>query len=209
MSNLESAPVERSATPVVPGSLRHTVVLCSKRFKSSWVELGKLLVQVRDQALFEEWGYPSFEGYCLAELRIRKQTALKLTRSFGFLDRHEPSAMRQPQVAETAPPFEVVEVLAQAEERGQLSAQDYKSIRDSIWNAERPTSELRRELVDRFAPPPPQESSGVELKRCVGLAKKLVGELKGAEVPKGTVERAAALVEELEELVGSKHPSDA
>ncbi len=194
---------------VPPGSLRHTVILTAKRFKSSWVELGKMLVQVRDQALFEEWGYPSFESYCLAELKIRKQTAYKLTRSFGFLDRHEQDAVRQPDITEVAPPFEVVEVLAQAEERGQLSAQEYKSIRDSIWNQERPPSEMRRELTERFPPPAPEAPTGDQLvKRHVSLAKKLALELQGnKKVPRAIVERALALVEDLEGLEGSASPN--
>lgn len=190
---------------VPPGSLRHTVLLTAKRFKSSWVELGKLLVQVRDQALFEEWGYPTFESYCLAELKIRKQTAYKLTRSFGFLDRHEQEAVRQPDITEVAPPFEVVEVLAQAEERGQLSAQEYKSIRDSIWNQERPPSEMRRELTERFpAPEPEAPSADQQVKRHVALAKKLALELQGnKKVPRAVVERALALVEDLEGLASA------
>lgn len=197
--------VRSSSKDALPGSLRHTVLLTAKRFKSSWVELGKLLVQVRDQALFEEWGYPSFESYCLAELKIRKQTAYKLTRSFGFLDRHEQEAVRQPDITEVAPPFEVVEVLAQAEERGQLSAQEYKSIRDSIWNQERPPSEMRRELTERFPGPAPEAPTGDQLvKRHVALAKKLALELQGnKKVPRAIVERALALVEDLEGLEAS------
>ena len=155
MSTAEEV-IGRRAREVEPGSLRQTVLLAAKRFKSSWVELGKLLATVRNDGTFQEWGYPTFETYCLSELRIKKQTADKLTRNFGFLEKHEPQVMRTPELAEAAPAFEVVEVLAQAEERGQLSAQEYKSIRDSIWNQEKPTSELRRELTERF--PAPEET---------------------------------------------------
>jgi hypothetical protein len=184
---------------------RHTVQAAARRFKSTWVELGKLLVKVRDEALFEAWGYPSFESYCLAELKIRKQTALKLTRSFSFLDRHEPQAMKAPAVEESAPPFEVVEVLAQAEERGQLSAQEYKSIRDSIWSDERPPSELRRELTERFPAPEAKVSQAGELKRLWTLAKRLHAELlANRKVPRAVVERAEAVAGDLEELVTQK-----
>src|SRR6185295_940584 len=107
--------IAEKVNQVPPGSFRQTVLLAAKRFKSSWVELGKLLVKVRNEALFEEWGYPTFEAYCLAEVRIRKATADKLTRSFSFLDKHEPKAMAQDDIVETAPAFEVVQVLADAE----------------------------------------------------------------------------------------------
>lgn len=204
MSTAEEV-ISKKATEVEPGSFRHTVLLAAKRFKSSWVELGKLLSRVRHEGLWEGWGYPSFESYCLAELRIKKQTADKLTRNFGFLEKHEPQVMRTPELAESAPAFEVVEVLAQAEERGQLSASEYKSIRDSIWNQEKPTSELRRELVERFPAPEPQVEPVAELKRLVSTAKRLAAELhSNRRVPAAIRERADALVGDLEELVAAK-----
>lgn len=187
------------------GTFRHGVWAAAKRFKSSWVEFGKLLSQVRHEGLFHEWGYPSFEAYCLAELRIKKQTADKLTRNFGFLEKHEPQAMRSADVAEVAPAFELVEVLAQAEERGQLSAAEYKSIRDSIWNQERPTSELRRDLTERFPAPAPPEDSAAELKRLWGQAKRLAAELKAnRKIPVAVREKAEAVASDLEALAEAK-----
>jgi hypothetical protein len=197
--------VSRKAHEIPPGSFRQTVVLAAKRFKSSWVELGRLLVKVRDSGDFEGWGYPSFETYCMAELRIRKQTAAKLTRNFSFLDKHEPQKLQEEDIAQSAPAFEVVEVLAQAEERGQLSAQEYKSVRDSIWNQEKPTAELKRELVEKFPAPEPKLESGSELKRLWSLSRRLVAELAAnKKVPRAVVERAEAVAADLEELAAQK-----
>ena len=197
--------ISRKALAVPAGSFRQTVLLAAKRFKSSWVELGKLLIKVRNDASFEEWGYPTFEAYCLGELRIRKQTADKLTRSFSFLDKHEPERMKSHDLAEEAPAFELVEVLAQAEERGQLDAKEYKSIRDSIWDQEKPTSELRRELTDKFPPPSPPMSDKGELKRLWTMAKRLAAEVRAnRKVPRAVAERADALATDLEELVTDK-----
>jgi hypothetical protein len=195
----------RKALEVEPGSFRHTVLLAARRFKSSWVELGKLLAKVRNDGTFEEWGFPTFEAYCLSELRIKKQTADKLTRNFGFLEKHEPQVMRTPELAEAAPAFEVVEVLAQAEERGQLSAAEYKSIRDSIWNQEKPTSELRKELVEKFPAPEVKGDAAGELKRLWSQARRLAAELHAnRSVPSAIRERANALAGDLEELVVTK-----
>ena len=125
------------ALNVPMGSFRHGVMMAAKRFKSSWAELGKLLVKVHDDGSFQEWGYDSFETYCYKELRIRKQTAYKLIRSFGFLKKHEPEAVERDDFSEMAPAFEVVEVLAHAEDAGSLSESEYKQVRDSIWNSAR------------------------------------------------------------------------
>jgi hypothetical protein len=193
------------AANVPPGSLRHTLLLAARRFKASWVELGKLLVEVHHKGLYQEWGYPNFETYCLAELRIRKQTAEKLLKSFGFLERHEPERVKAPDFTESAPAFEVVEVLAQAEERGQLSAAEYRSVRDSIWEQDRSTAELKRELSEKFPAPERAQSANAELKHLLTLAKRLAAELHGAKkIPKAVAERADALVSDLEEVVSQR-----
>ncbi len=195
----------QKASEVEPGSFRHTVLLSAKRFKATWVELGKLLVRVRDEGSFNEWGYESFEAYCLKELHIRKQTALKLTRSFSFLKKHEPKEMGSEEIVHRAPAFEVVEVLADAEERGQLSAEEYRSIRDSIWNPERPVSELKREIVERFPRPAPEPPGDAYLvRRLASAARKLAADLAACrKVPKAVSERASALAEDVEEVASS------
>jgi hypothetical protein len=200
---MSSADVDTAAPPVsfVPGSFRHTVLVASKRFKSSWVELGKLLAKVHDEGLFDGWGFGSFEEYALKELRIRSSTAFKLIKSYSFLNKHEPKAMEREDIAQTAPAFEVVEVLAGAEQRGQLSAQDYKSIRDAIWNPEKSVSELKREFTTQFPKEEAEPSKGEALKRLAAQAQKLVDALAAnGKVPKAVVERAKALVDDLEAL---------
>lgn len=194
--------LEQKARSLQPGSFRHNVVQAARRFKASWVELGKLLVKVRDDAQFSEWGYESFEQYCSKELHIRKATADKLVRSFSFLSRHEPRAVANDNIVELAPAFEVVEVLAGAEERGQLSADEYKSIRESIWNQEKPATELKREFVERFPPPaPPKPAEDVQVRKLALMARKLAAELKACkQIPSAVADRAAALAEDVEEV---------
>lgn len=204
MSNAVAA-ISEKAAQVAPGSLRHTVLQAARRFKASWAELGKLLVKVRDANSWQEWGYETFDAYCLKELHIRKQTAEKLLRSFSFLARHEPREVESPDFTERAPAFEVVEVLADADARGQLSADEYKSVREQIWNPERPVSELRREFAERFPRPAPEPASdSSQLRRLAGLARKLANELGSTrKVPKAVAERAAALAEDVEELAAN------
>jgi hypothetical protein len=206
MPSAAEVDLQKKAQSVPPGTFRHTVLVSAKRFKSTWAELGKLLVQVRDEAKYEEWGYPSFEAYCLKELHIKKQTALKLTRSFSFLAKHEPpEAVTEEDFPQKAPAFEVVEVLADAADRGQLSPAEYRSLRDSIWNPEKSATELKREFTERFPRPPPEPPpENVQLRRLAQMARKLASELSGTrKVPSAIAERAAALADEVEELASS------
>ncbi|HEX8700413.1 MAG TPA: hypothetical protein VF815_16310 [Myxococcaceae bacterium] len=206
MPSAAEADIQQKAQSVPPGTFRHTVLVAAKRFKSTWAELGKLLVQVRDEAKYEEWGYSSFEAYCLKELHIKKQTALKLTRSFSFLAKHEPpEAVKEEDFPQRAPAFEVVEVLADAADRGQLSPSEYRSLRDSIWNPEKSATELKREFTERFPKPPPEPPpENVQLRRLAQTARKLASELSGTrKVPSAIAERAAALADDIEELASN------
>jgi hypothetical protein len=184
-------------------SLRQAALVAAKRFKSSWVEMGKLLVQVMQDNAWKEWGHDSFDTYCYKELRLKKSTVDKLTRSYRFLDKHEPKALASDDIGEVAPAFEVIEVLAGAEARGQLDGQEYRAIRDSIWNPEGSVSELKRDLSDRFPRPDPEPPNDqTQLKRLASMARKLADELHGfKKVPRAVSERASALADDVAELV--------
>jgi hypothetical protein len=201
------AAVAIKAAEVEPGSLRHEALMCAQKFKSSWVELGAALVRVRDEGAWGEWGYKSFEDYCSKELRIKKQTALKLTNSYAFLAKHEKRLLERPReqapLRPVPPPaFEVVSVLAGAEERGQLKEEEYRQLREKIWGDERPAQQVARELSERFpAPPKPPPPVDLVLRRLAASARKLAADLGACDrVPQAVAERAAALAADVEEL---------
>lgn len=212
MQSTGQAAIARKAGELEPGSLRHQVVVTAQKFKSSWVELGSLLVRVRNEGAWEGWGFKSFEDYCAKELRIKRQTALKLTNSYAFLAKHERALLETPEerperperLAEReVPAFEVVSVLAGAEERGQLSEQDYKELREKIWTEEKP-SQIARELAERYpAPPKPPPPADLVLRRLAAAARKLATDLRScSKVPDAVAGRAEALAEDVEELAG-------
>lgn len=209
MQTSGQAAVAIKAAEVEPGSLRHQALMCAQKFKSSWVELGALLVKVRNAGAWGEWGFKSFEDYCSKELRIKKQTALKLTNSYAFLARHEKRLLDPPEAQAPArpvppPAFEVVSVLAGAEERGQLKEEDYQQLREKLWGDERPANQVARELSERFPPPPkPPPPVDLVMRRLAASARKLVADLGACDkVPEAVVERAAALAADVEELAG-------
>ena len=75
-------------------------------------------------------------------------------------------------------------MLADAEERGALGAEEYRSIRDSIWDPERPLAAVRRELSERFPRPEPEPAPAeVRLGQLARTARRLAEELTG--VPRG------------------------
>jgi hypothetical protein len=185
------------------GSLRRRVLESARRFKSSWVELGRMLSEVKRDGLWREWGYASFDVYCAKELFIRKQTADKLTASFGFMERHEPALVRDA-APRPAPSFEVIEVLSRAEAAGRLPADGWGELREEILERPPTPAALNRQLSERYgsAPrtePPPE---GERLRKLAALAHRLASACASEDgVPRAVTERARALAEDLDELV--------
>lgn len=185
------------------GSTRRRVLEGARRFKAAWVELGRLLSEVRRSELWRGWGYPSFERYCATELFIRPATADKLTASYGFLERHEP-ALAGGRGESRAPPFEVIEVLSRAEAAGRLTDAGWRELRDEVM--ERPTTPaaVNRTLEKRFgpAPPAPTPPKAERLARLAAQARRLAEACREEPaVPRAVAERALALAEDVEGLL--------
>ncbi len=188
------------------GSTRRRVLEGARRFKAAWVDFGRLLSEVRRDALWKEWGYPSFERYCAKELFIRPSTADKLTLSFGFLERHEPALARTRGEA-NAPPFEVIEVLSRAEAAGRLSHAGWREMRDEVLDRPTTPAEMNRRLVERFGPPPatPAPRRPERLAKLAALARRLAAACRAeTALPRAVAQRAEDLAGDIEALGGGE-----
>lgn len=185
------------------GSLRRRVLEGARRFKASWVELARLLAQVRSEGRWREWGFQSFERYCARELFIRKQTAEKLTASYGFLERHEPEMARARQ-PRPAPAFEVIEVLSRAEAAGRLPAEAYQELRQEVVEGGATPAAVNRRLAERWGPAPSRRPPPADrLSRLAAAARRLAeGCREEPGLPEALRLRAEELAVELEALAG-------
>ena len=185
------------------GSLRRTVLEGARRFKASWVEFARLLSEVKRGERWREWGYDGFEAYCSRELFIRRQTAERLTMSYGFLERNEPDLARRPE--QRAPPFEVIDVLSRAEAQGRLPAGGWREMRDEVLERPPPAAALARQLAERFGPEekPKPPAPAERLRRLAGAARRVASACAADRaVPRELAAKAGELADDLEALAG-------
>ena len=186
------------------GSLRRKVLESARRFKASWVDLGRMLAQVRREGSWQEWVWSSFEEYCTKELFLRRATAEKLALSYGFLERHEPETARARELR-SAPPFEVIEVLSRAEAAGRMDGAAWGEMRAEVMDGEAGKAEVSRKIAERFGPParPPQPSAGERMVRIASLARRLAEACEGErQVPAALRRTASELADSLDRLAG-------
>lgn len=185
------------------GSFRRQVLESARRFKSSWMELARLLARVRSEEAWAEWGHPSFEAYCTRELFLTRGTAEKLTASYGFLERREPALARARDLAE-APPFDVIEVLSRAEAAGRLDDDSWKGMRQEVLGGEADRADVSRRITERFGPAPrPAPASDDERReRLAAQARRLADACDAdPDLPSAVRRMARDLAAALERLV--------
>jgi hypothetical protein len=176
-----------------PGTKRHDVLSTAIDFKRSWFRLARHLAEVRDDVLFAEWGYKSFEAYAQRELHLRRETTQKLVRSYDFLNAHERPTLRAVSDADGGsetdvvplPSYQALDILAEARQNPYLSDDDYRDLRDRVFKEDPPPAQLRKTIKERAPVPAPETETepAARLRKCLNLAERLYGLLLEEDVP--------------------------
>lgn len=163
-------------------SLRYQILQSARRFKTSWIELGQYLQTVWRDKHYKSWGYTSFESYCSKEIAIKHSTALKLLRSYYFLEREEPSFLKA-RLSETEkvvklPSCDSVDILRLAKDKKGLNEKDYKTLRYKVLDEGEDPKEVRSELKSILESYPGDPSEDEKRKKQQVTIKRLLGTLK-------------------------------
>ncbi len=137
-------------TTVDKDSLREKVLEVAKRHKASWLELGQYLYTIYSDKFYKDWGYLSFETYCWKELALKQTTAMKLLKSYYFLEKEEPKILNElvtPDVRpKEIPNYESVNLLRLARENKSFTQEDYKDVRESVIGKVSEPKEVRAQV---------------------------------------------------------------
>lgn len=216
MSDLKSRGMERLEQKMQAhsdDSMRYRILESAKMFKSSWIDLGQALYSAWKDKLYKSWGYQQFETYSVKELGIRKQTALKLLRSYFFLEKEEPAFLKKEVLesleASNVPNYESVDVLRSAKSRKILDEHDYSRLKKDILENGKDYREVKKSLTElirqrnELEPDQAREQKRqVSLKRLVGLLRSVKREAEAAKfLPEPVLKDAENLIKKIESLL--------
>lgn len=202
--------IEEKMTGMDVNSLRYHVLESAKNFKTSWVELGRGLYSVWKDKLYKDWDYSTFDIYTSREIGIRKQTAMKLLKSYYFLEKEEPGYLKQDYVdsadAALVPGYESIDVLRLAKNKKTLDEDDYANFKKEIFEKGKDARALRRDLTamirDRQELEPEEaykKKKHTTVKRFLSTLKSLKQELEISKLlPMPLIKEAAELIRKLE-----------
>lgn len=188
-----------------PNSIRYQVLESAKKFKSSWIELGQHLFSVQRDRLYKDWGYLTFEAYCSKEISIRQATAVKLLKSYFFLEREEPAFLKRQTSEERKPSqipsYESVNALRLVKENRKLPESDYQKIREDVLDHVKEDSEVKKKIRYILKNRIPSDLAEDKEDRKISLAKRLATSLKNAKNEMRTLSFPAAVLKKTDELI--------
>ncbi|MBU0548551.1 MAG: hypothetical protein KJ710_00440 [Candidatus Omnitrophica bacterium] len=174
--------IEEKMENLDSGSLRYHILESAKNFKRSWIELGRSLYSVWKDKMYKEWGYANFDVYVSREIGIRKQTAMKLLKSYYFLEKEEPQYLKTDYIdasqAANIPSYESVDILRQAKNKKVLDEDDYKNLKKEIFEKGRDAQELKKNLGVIIRQRQEMDPEEAQEKRKLVMLRRLLGQLR-------------------------------
>ena len=194
----------------IDNALREQILEYSKDFKTSWVNLGQTLFAVWRDKIYAAWGFEKFEHYTEKEVGLPKQMALKLLKTYYFLEQEEPAYLKkefsESRDALRVPGYEAINVLRMAKQKKELFREDYATLKKAIFDKGKEAGVVRKDLAaimkERKQVDPDEERE----KRNETAIRKFVGSLKSFKkdmqalklLPEDIVSEADSLMEKLE-----------
>ncbi len=174
--------IERKMEEIPPESLRYQVLENAKKFKTSWIELGQILYAAWKDKLYKGWGYSEFDTYTSKEIGIQKQTALKLLRSYAFLEKAEPRYLKKEYTEEAnaaeVPTYEAVDVLRRASANKEIDKEDYARIKKYVLEKGKDAREAQKDLREMIKKNGELQPEEVHQKKSMACVKRFLSLLK-------------------------------
>lgn len=163
-------------------SLRYHILESARNFKCSWIELGRSLYSVYKDKMYKEWGYLNFDIYAAREIGIRKQTAMKLLKSYYFLEKEEPQYLKTGYTGSTKPAnipgYEAIDLLRQAKNKKGLDEEDYSNLKKEIFEKGKDARDAKKDLGVIIRQRQELEPQEAQDKRKRSALNRLLGQLR-------------------------------
>ena len=186
--------------------LRAHIAQHAKNFKLSWVQLGQGLYSVWRDKLYQSWEFDKFEDYVVRELGLKKPLALKLVKTYFFVEQDEPVYLKK-EFAESrqtavVPGYESLDVLRAARGSKELTREDYTKLRKDIFEKGKEASLVRKDLTAIIKERKKVDPDQAREDRHNGSVRRLMAALRSFKKDMETLKLAEPdIIEEAQELL--------
>lgn len=150
---------------------RQQLLDAAQVFRSNWVRFGEFLTRVASDKLYLEWGYKNFEDYCKVEVKIKKNTAIKLTNAYFFITQEDPEIIQNVQ-NRGLPDLDIVNFLHKAKSDENCDDALYQELKESALDKGQSQTTLSRRLKE-MTRPSETDSKSIYIDQSISLTNRL------------------------------------
>ncbi|MFA6079115.1 MAG: hypothetical protein WC779_05155 [Candidatus Omnitrophota bacterium] len=213
MERLQTKSLEKISSrmqDIDESSIRYRILNSAKNFKTSWIELGQSLYSVWKDKLYKDWGYLTFDAYTAKEIGIKKQTALKLLKSYYFLEKEEPIYLKKDyndsEEVAAVPSYESVNVLRLAKSKKDIDADDYAKLKTDVLDNGKDAREVKKDLCCMMKQREELDPEDARRKKRVATVRRYLSTLKSLKrdiefskmVSSGIIKEISGLINKIE-----------
>jgi len=203
--------IEHKMEGLDENSVRYRVLQSVKDFKASWMDLGQALYTVWKDKLYRQWGYLTFEAYTSKEIGVRKDTALKLLKSYYFLEKEEPRYLQkdfnETSEAAVVPSYEAINALRLAKNKKEIGEDDYAALKKNVFEKGRDVRDIKKDITAMIRQREELDPREAREKRKAAVVRRIISALKAlaneAQASKllaaNTIKEINSLMDRLEE----------
>jgi len=150
---------------------REQIKLQSAEFKKNWIEFAKVLSLISQSKIYESWGYQNIYQYATKELRVKKETVIKLLSSFQYIeDKNMP-----PQNYDDLPSLDSLAALQKLKEKYHNKKEQFENLEKEVFEKNLSPSTIYR-YADEFLDDDDQDKTLTNQK--IRVAKNLLDRLE-------------------------------
>lgn len=161
--------------------IRQEALDANKRHKSSWLKLGKLLLDISVSKEFTDWGFGDFSEYIKHELGITKKTASDMMTAYEYVKSNEPGVLNTIESTGEAvyvPDYHTICQLQKAHEKDEIGGDVAESLHSKLFDENQDDKEVAKEIRERSKPETnPMDEIRAEVKTIKSLSRRLDNKL--------------------------------
>lgn len=185
--------------------LRLRAVETARQFKRSWLEMARVILEVRNRRSYESWGFRDVYAYCYEELRIKRPTVEKLILSYSTISEHAPKVLNYDGIAQQIPSVDSVDYLAKAlreredeDDDSPLPSEDViAELKQAIFEEGAPVQSLRKRFDPIINPKSEADLEREAIKKALAALRRLEATLLDVTLEMELFEESQALFERL------------
>lgn len=144
-----------------------------KNLKTQWIMAAQTMYSIHRDKLFEYWGYERFDHYVKAELGIKKALAMKMIKTYFFLENNEPQVLKPEFTVlidtDKIPDMEAISLLRTIKARKNITREEYQYFRGMVFDKAASASDVRialKKLINKNKKENPEEVRAAERQKA-------------------------------------------